>query len=182
MLAVGGNIRKDSQALRDARKRLLRAQRNDGPEYGPPGPFRRAATRRGRISARPLVEQAYQAKPEDLEIALSLARIFLRLKNYHEIPHILLPHIENSEVPKFEILFILGRTYQFIGELDKAIEIFDKTISWHGLNTSLLNALGECYRQAGNTRQALASWIKSLEINTDQPEIRKNVEELKENK
>ena len=132
--------------------------------------------------ARPLVEQAYQAKPEDPEIALSLARIFLRLREYHEIPPILLSHIDNSEPPKFELLYILGKAYQFIGELDKAIEIFDKAISEHGLSTNLLNALGECYLQSGNPQQALASWIKSLEINKDQPEIKKNIKDLKEKK
>jgi predicted negative regulator of RcsB-dependent stress response len=47
---------------------------------------------------------------------------------------------------------------------------------------NILNIIGECYFQLGNTSAALTVWEKSLEINPDQPEIRKNVGALKEKK
>lgn len=42
--------------------------------------------------------------------------------------------------------------------------------------------MGTCYFQLGKMEQALAVWKKSLDINPDQPQIRKNVEALKEKK
>jgi tetratricopeptide (TPR) repeat protein len=44
----------------------------------------------------------------------------------------------------------------------------------------LLNALGECHYQLGQIKDALSAWNKSLEINAEQPAIRKLVETLKE--
>lgn len=76
----------------------------------------------------------------------------------------------------------MGKAYQKSGEFDKAIATFDRAISHYGTNTMLLNTVGECYFQKGDAKAALAVWEKSLEINPDQPQIRKNVETLKENK
>ncbi len=46
----------------------------------------------------------------------------------------------------------------------------------------LLNTIGECHFQLGEPREALAAWQKSLEINQNQPQIKKSVEALKEKK
>jgi len=86
------------------------------------------------------------------------------------------------EPPPYELFFIMGKAYQSLGELDKAIDTFDKAISHYGLNINLLNSIGECYFQAGNTEEALAAWEKSLEINPDQPEIQKSIKVIKEKK
>jgi tetratricopeptide (TPR) repeat protein len=90
--------------------------------------------------------------------------------------------LEREESPAYEVYFILGKSYQYRGELSKAIQIFDEAISEHGLNTALLNVIGECYFQIGNMAEAQAAWEKSLEINTNQPEIKKNLDLLKEKK
>jgi predicted negative regulator of RcsB-dependent stress response len=42
--------------------------------------------------------------------------------------------------------------------------------------------MGECYLQLGEPNEALAAWQKSLEINQNQPQIKKSVEALKEKK
>jgi tetratricopeptide (TPR) repeat protein len=42
--------------------------------------------------------------------------------------------------------------------------------------------VGECYFQIGEIEEALAAWEKSLEINPDQPELKKSLEAIKENK
>ena len=73
----------------------------------------------------------------------------------------------------------MGRTYQKLGKLDKAIEAFDSVIDSYGLNANVLNSIGECYFQLGKPQEALVVWEKSLEINPDQPQIKKNVEALK---
>jgi tetratricopeptide (TPR) repeat protein len=74
---------------------------------------------------------------------------------------------------------MMGKAYQNLGELSKAIDLFDKAITHYGLNLNLLNAIGDCYFQLGEQGEALAAWQKSLEINPNQPQIKKNVEALK---
>ena len=77
---------------------------------------------------------------------------------------------------------MIGKAYQNLGELSKAIEVLDKAITHYGININLLNTIGECYFQLGVPDEALAAWQKSLEINQNQPQIKKSVEALKEKK
>ena len=133
-------------------------------------------------AAEVMLEAAFHKNPENAEFALNLVRVYMKKKNYDEVPAVLLPFANLDEPPKFEIYFILGRAYQYRGELAQAIEIFEKAMNHHGLNTNCLNAIGECYFQLGDMPQALTAWVKSLEINADQPKIKKSVEALKEGK
>ncbi len=133
-------------------------------------------------TAEAMLEAAFHKNPENAEFALNLVRVYMKKKNYDEVPTVLLPFVNLDEPPKFEIFFILGRAYQYRGELAQAIEIFEKAMNHHGLNTNCLNAIGECYFQLGDMSEALTAWMKSLEINVDQPKIKKSVEALKEKK
>jgi len=136
----------------------------------------------GRVEeARAFIEEAFRNNPESAEFALNLARIYMNMKNFKLVEPLLQPFIERPEPPQYEIYFILGKAYQSLGQLDKAIETFDKAIDHFGLNTSLLNAVGECYFQLGRYEEALITWEKSLEINPNQPELKKSLEAIKEN-
>ncbi|HEA64658.1 MAG TPA: GWxTD domain-containing protein [Candidatus Aminicenantes bacterium] len=132
--------------------------------------------------ARASLEKAYQKKKDSIEIALNLARVYNALAKYTKIESILLPFLSGPQPPKYEAYLIMGRAYQNLGNLDKAIDVFDKAISHYGLNMDLLNHIGECYFKLEKKKEALTAWEKSLEINPDQPQIRKNVETLKEKK
>lgn len=137
----------------------------------------------GKIAeARDRLEKAFQKNPNSIDFALNLARVYLALADYKRIEPILLPFLNQSEPPRYESFFIMGKAYQALGEFDKSIDIFNKAISHYGLNINLLNSIGECYFQVGNTEEALAAWEKSLEINPEQPEIQRNVKLLKEKK
>ncbi len=125
---------------------------------------------------------AYQKQPDSHNIALSLARIRMNKKEYAEVEPLLAPMLEREESPAYEVYFILGKSYQYRGELNKAVQTFNDAISQYGLNTPLLNVLGECYFRMGDPVEARAAWEKSLEINADQPEIKKSLEKIKENK
>jgi len=129
--------------------------------------------------ARASMEMAFQKKPDSVDFALNLARLYMIMTEYEKIEPVLLPFL-NQPQPKYEIYFMMGKTYQNLGKLDEAIDVFDKAIAHYGLNINLLNALGECYFQLGNPQEALMAWEKSLEINANQPQIKKNVEALKE--
>ena len=74
----------------------------------------------------------------------------------------------------------MGRAHQGLGELAQALEVYRQAVQHHGVNTMLLNALGECHYQLGQLGDALSAWNRSLEINAEQPAIRKLVETLKE--
>ena len=130
--------------------------------------------------ARDYLEKAFQRKPDSIDFALNLAKAYYILAEYKKIGSILIPFLSQPQPPKYEVFFIMGKTYQNMGELNKAIDVFDKAVSHYGLNINLLNVLGECYFQLGNVEEALGAWEKSLELNPDQPQIKKHVKALKE--
>jgi predicted Zn-dependent protease len=132
--------------------------------------------------ARAYLEEAYRKNPDSIEFALNLARLYMNLKEFKLVDPLLQPFLDRPEPAQYEVHFILGRAYQSLSLLDKAIETFDKAIDQFGVNTSLLNAVGECYFQLGRYEEALVTWERSLEINPNQPELEKSVQAIKEKK
>lgn len=123
---------------------------------------------------------AYSKKPDNEVFALGLSRIYAELKEYMKIVPILEPFMNLPESPSYDVHFLMGASYRELGEFGKAIEVFDKAIQQFGVNPLVLNALGGCYYRWGQLSKALTTWEKSLEINPEQPEIRKNVKVIKE--
>lgn len=132
--------------------------------------------------ARSYLEEAYRKNPGSVEFALNLARLYMNMKDFNRVEPILQPFLDNPETAQYEVYFILAKAYQSLSLLDKAIETFDKAIDQFGVNTSLLNAVGECYFQLGRYEEALVTWERSLEINPNQPELEKSVQAIKERK
>lgn len=132
--------------------------------------------------ARAHLEKAFEMKPDSVEFALNLAQVYMALAEYKKIEPVLRPFLEQPQPPKYEVFFIAGKACQSSGELRKALEVFDKAISHYGLNIHLLNSIGECHFQLGEPNEAKAAWQKSLEIDPNQPLIKKSVEALKEKK
>lgn len=126
------------------------------------------------------LENAYSKKPDNEVFALGLSRIYAELKEYMKIVPILEPFMNLPESPSYDVHFLMGASYRELGEFGKAIEVFDKAIQQFGVNPLVLNALGGCYYRWGQLSKALTTWEKSLEINPEQPEIRKNVKAIKE--
>lgn len=126
------------------------------------------------------LENAYSKKPDNAVFALGLSRIYAELKEYTKIVPILEPLMNLPESPSYDVHFLMGASYRELGEFGKAIEMFDKAIQQFGVNSLVLNALGGCYYRWGQLSNALTAWEKSLEINPEQPEIRKNVKAIKE--
>jgi GWxTD domain-containing protein len=126
------------------------------------------------------LESAYQMRPDSAEFALSLAQAYMATGNYAEIEPVLLPFSEDEKPGGYEFYLLRGLAWQKLGEWDKAIAVFNEAISHFGTDMNILNALAECYLQKGNPKEALAVWQKSLELNPDQPEVRKAIETLEE--
>lgn len=125
------------------------------------------------------LERANRRRPDSAEYALNLAQAYLAGGYSKKIVPLLEPFFRPDKPPRYEIYWFQGRAYQELGDWDRAIEMFDAAIAHHGVNTTLLNAAGECYFLKGDSKAALAAWDKSLELNPDQPVIRKRVETLK---
>lgn len=134
------------------------------------------------IESRVSLEKAYNKNPNAIEFAQSLSQAYLTLNEYQKTKSILLPFFNQTEPAPYEMFLILGKAFHNLGELTEAVDVYNKTISHYGLNTYLLNSLGECYKSLGNQEEALAAWEKSLEIDPEQPQIKKNIEMLKEKK
>jgi len=127
--------------------------------------------------ARKYLEDSHQKEPESLEYAFNLAKVHYLLKDFVQTKEILAPFLNENKL-NYEGYFLMGRAHQILGELEKAISIYDTAISHFGININLLNSLGECYYNLGKEEEALAAWKKSLEIDPKQEKIKRLVESL----
>lgn len=128
------------------------------------------------------LEEACRRRPNSAEFALNLAQAYMSKGEYASVERLLEPFLGLEKPASYELYFLIGRARQKLGQWDRAIAAFDEAIAHYGTNTNTLNAIGECYFQKGDARAAVAVWEKSLELNPDQPEIRKAVDTIKEKK
>jgi len=140
-----------------------------GKQYFNQGKFRQALE---------YLEKAQQAQPAVQDYALALAQVCFVVKDYGRAKNVLFPFRDSSK-PDYDVLLTLSRVHQALGEFDQAIAVINQAILHYGINTNLLNSLGESYYRLSDLKQALAAWTKSLEIDPDQQEIKDKVESLK---
>jgi GWxTD domain-containing protein len=125
------------------------------------------------------LESAHRKRPELADFAQNLAQAYMAQGEHGKAVPLLLPFLKAETPAKYELYFLLGRAYRKLGEWDQAIAVFDQAVSHYGTNVGILNALAESYSQKGDVKAALTIWEKSLELEPDQPEVRRNVEALK---
>ena len=130
--------------------------------------------------ARQHLEAAYNRDQDNLLFAQGLSLVYTELKEYNKVLPILEPLMNRSDSPPYEVYFLLGASYRELGDYGRAIDVYQRAVQRFGVNTPVLNALGVCYYRLGQLSEALAAWEKSLEMNPDQPEIRKNIKAIKE--
>ncbi|OGD28308.1 MAG: hypothetical protein A2Y56_11970 [Candidatus Aminicenantes bacterium RBG_13_63_10] len=130
--------------------------------------------------ARAVLERAVASQPGAWEYALTLSQTCLAMKDYERVERLLEPFLDRDKPAKYEIYVVLGRALQEAGRLERAAEILDAAVSHYGVNTTLLNSLGECYLGLGRKNEARVVWKKSLELSPDQPALRRSLEALKE--
>jgi GWxTD domain-containing protein len=128
--------------------------------------------------ARIYLEDAYHKRPNSRDLATNLAKVYYNLGEYEKIIEIL-SIFSDSTPPNYEFHLLLGKSHQALGDYAKAVDIYDRAISHFGFDANLLNSLGECYFRLGSAAEALAAWEKSLEVNPDQPEIKKIIRDIK---
>jgi len=124
------------------------------------------------------LEEAFRKKPDSLDFALNLALVYSAQKKHLQAKDVLAAFSELPEGP-YQLYFLLGKSHQALGEFDQAIDTYNRALSHYGLNSNLLNSIGECYYRLGIWDEALAAWEKSLEINPQQPDVEEKVKILK---
>lgn len=128
--------------------------------------------------AKALLEKAYRQDPQNVKFALDFTRVLYLLKDYQGAKQTAVPFLSHQEGHRF--LELLGRSSQELGEFEQAISYYKNYLSHYGTNLHILNAIGECYYNLGNTEEALIAWQKSLEIDSNQESIRRRIESIKE--
>jgi GWxTD domain-containing protein len=125
------------------------------------------------------LESAHGKRPDMADFAQNLAQAYMAQGEHGKVAPLLLPFLKAEKTAKYELYLLLGRAYQKAGEWDQAIAVFDQAVSHYGTNVGILNALAESYSQKGDVKAALTIWEKSLELEPDQPEVRRNIEAWK---
>lgn len=129
--------------------------------------------------ARALLERAFRGKPDSEDTAASLARAHLALADAAPAAAALAPFVAPERTPKYETFVLAAEALRRTGEPGRAAGLLDRAVARYGVNAVLLNALGECREDMGETGEALAAFEKSLELSPEQPGIRKKVEDLR---
>jgi GWxTD domain-containing protein len=132
-----------------------------------------------KAKARAQFEKVYQNPPASLLYAMNLASGFFELGDFPKTVKLLTPFSEETD-KHYEIFFMLGRSYQALGDCGQALAFYQKALSHFGANVPLLNSLGECHLKLGQKEEAISAWKKSLELNPQQPELKAKMDALKE--
>lgn len=130
--------------------------------------------------AKSLLETAYRKNPGSVKYALDYGRALLADKDYERTIQVALPFFQGEN--KYDVLEILGQAGQALSRYAEAISYYKEYLTRFGTNLSILNAIGECYVELGDVKEALVAWERSLQLNPNQEDLKKRVQQLKEKK
>jgi len=100
------------------------------------------------------------------------------LKDYQAVRDVLASWA-GEKAPGPEVPALLGRACQALGQYQEAVKHYASYLARFGANIDILNFLGTCHFQLGDTAEALKAFEKSLELKPDQEQLRALVESLK---
>ncbi len=132
------------------------------------------------VKARSLIERAYRTNPNSPQFALDFCRVLFQMKDYSGVKQTAQPFLQGEM--RYDFLQLAGQSSQALGELAQAIYLYKDYLAHFGTNIVILNSIGDCYYQLGNTAEALSAWEKSLELSPNQEKIKALVKSLKEKK
>jgi len=110
---------------------------------------------------------------------MELARVYVGLKDYERAAKILDSFVSAEQGVRYETYVVAAQAFFNIGQYEKALTILDKAVAQHGSDIQLLDLIGDCYFKLGKKEEALAVWQKSLEINPEQPEVKKKIQAVR---
>jgi len=129
-------------------------------------------------AARARLAEASARAPERADIAAAYAQVLFQAKDYRRVKDVLRPWSDADDAAA-EVLALYGQACHALGEFQDAAAVYAKYLARYGANIDILNYLGTCHFQLGNTAEALKAWEKSLELKPDQERLRALVDSVK---
>ena len=128
--------------------------------------------------AKKLLLQAVAIDDSDLDSRIMLGEVLLRLNNYQEILNLL--QLSLTESPdNVQILHLLGLANYHLGHFSKATKYLERQLLKQPDNVQTLNILAESWLKLDNAEKARRYWRQSLEIDSNQGDIKRKLEGLK---
>jgi len=125
-----------------------------------------------------LLKKTFNEEPTSIKYALSYGELLYKKNAYQKVKEILLPFLEDAE-KSYQSLLLLGDSCKALEQYEEAITYYKKYLSNAGTTLNVLNSIGECYYRLKNIKEALTAWEKSLEIDSNQEELKNLVNQLK---
>jgi len=129
-------------------------------------------------TAQARLAEAHGLAPQRADIAVAYAQVLFRLEDFRRVKEVLLP-FAGAEDSAAEVPALLGQTCHALGEYQEAAAYYASYLSRFGANIDILNYLGTCHFQLGNTAEALKVWTRSLELSPNQEKLKALVDSLK---
>ena len=138
-----------------------------------------AANRGDSAAALKSLAGAWRADEESIEFAVGYAKALLAVKDAGPARDVLRRYDGKAGV-NFDFYETLGRAAaELTGQVREAIGWYEKALLYRRNDVAVLNAIGECRLTLGETAKAREIWQRSLEVQPDQPEIKKKLDGLK---
>ncbi len=125
----------------------------------------------GRIREATLAYREASANPDLVQANWKLASALLFTRDADGALELLLP-LESDHPNEIEVVEGIGFAYYIRGECRPSLDRLEHALNLRAPDTSLLNALGDCYEQEGNEEQARAMFERSLGLNPEQEGVR----------
>jgi len=129
--------------------------------------------------ARPLLEKARAESSLTPAGALALARVYDLAGEFPDEVSLLEPFLTEGAESVYELWTTAAGARLKNKDFAGALDVLDRAIARFGVNTVLLNLLGDGYLGQDRRADARSAWERSLKLNTDQPEIRAKLDALK---
>jgi GWxTD domain-containing protein len=129
--------------------------------------------------ARVLLEKAKAEGLTSPENILALARVYFQAGEYPVAASLLDPFLSEGAEAVYEIWILAAETRLKAEDFAGAVDVLDRAMARFGVNTVLLNLLGDGYLGLNRPADARAAWERSLGMNSDQPDLRKKLDALK---
>ncbi|MCP4219609.1 MAG: tetratricopeptide repeat protein, partial [bacterium] len=126
------------------------------------------------------LEKGYNFDPLNFNSALHFCRLLNKMNKHERVITIGKAFMDSEEKHKFTAL--LGIACEAGGKYLEAVEYLKQYLAYYGTNLRILNLIGNCYHQLGNTDEALVAWEKSLELFPNQKKLKSVIDELKKTK
>ena len=121
--------------------------------------------------------EALRLNPGYEECRIALAGLLERTQQYDKLIRALEPLLI-EEPNNIEMLRSVGKAQFGLGEYGKAVKYLERLRIQEGDSPETLNLLGNSYFNDGRLEKARAAWLRSLELDSNQPEIKSKLENL----